>query len=115
PLRRLTFAQYRHSVADLLGNAVTLPDALETDTEVDGFVSIGATRTTPSAHGVDQYATAAYALAHQALADTASRDALVGCAGDDEDACVPAFVARFGRKAFRRPLTEDEVARYAAL
>jgi hypothetical protein len=115
PLRRLTFTQYRNSVADLFGKAITLPDDLEIDTEVDGFVSIGATRTTPSAHGVDQYATAAYVVAHQALSDTASHDAFLGCARANDETCVRDFVVRFGRKAFRRPLTDDEVARYAAL
>jgi hypothetical protein len=115
PLRRLTFAQYRNSIADLFGNAITLPDDLETDTEVDGFVSIGATRTTPSAHGVDQYATAAYAIAHQKLSDTTSHDAFLGCARANDDPCAHDFIVRFGRKAFRRPLTDDEVARYAAL
>jgi hypothetical protein len=117
PLRRLTLAQYRNSVVDLLGPSITLPDDLEPDTEVDGFVSLGATRTTPSAHGVDQYAAAAYTLAHQALADARSRDAFVGCvpAWPGNEVCARDFVVRFGRKAFRRPLTDDEIARYASL
>ena len=117
PLRRLTSAQFRRSVADLLGPSITLPDDIEPDTEVDGFVALGATRTTPSARGVDQYASAAYALAHQALADGPTRDAFVGCVpgSPGNDVCARDFVVRFGRKAFRRPLTDDEIARYAAL
>jgi hypothetical protein len=117
PLRRLTSAQYRNTVADLLGPSITLPDDIEPDTEVDGFVSLGATRTTPSAHGVEQYAAAAYSLAHQALADEHARDAFVGCvpAFPSDDVCARDFIVRFGRRAFRRPLADDETARYASL
>jgi Protein of unknown function (DUF1592)/Protein of unknown function (DUF1588)/Protein of unknown function (DUF1595)/Protein of unknown function (DUF1585) len=100
-----------------MGASITLPDDLETDTQVDGFASLGATRTTPSAHGVDQYAVAAYSLAHQALADENSRDAFVGCvpAFPGDEVCARDFIVRFGRKAFRRPLTDDEVARFGSL
>jgi hypothetical protein len=116
-LRRLTSAQYRNAVADLLGPSITPPDDLEADTEVDGFVSLGATRTVPSARGTDQYATAAYAEAHQALVLSESREAFVGCApaafGDGD--CARAFIAQFGRRAFRRPLQGDEIDRYLDL
>src|SRR5579859_6394610 len=116
-LRRLTRAQYQNSVVDLLGPAITLPDDLETDTEVDGFATLGATRSVPSAHGTDQYAAAAYALAHQVLSDQGARDGFVGCSprSPNDDTCARDFVARFGTKAFRRPLAWDEIDRYAAL
>ena len=117
PLRRLTVAQYRQSIADLLGPSITLPDDLEADTEVDGFVALGAARTTPSARGVDQYAAAAYALAHQVLSDETSRPTFVGCspASPNDGACARQFVARFGRRTFRRPLADGEIERYASL
>ncbi|MCB9596506.1 MAG: DUF1592 domain-containing protein [Sandaracinaceae bacterium] len=41
-------------------------------------------------------------------------DALVGCA-DGRGACAAGFARRFGRRAFRRPLTDAEVVRYQAL
>src|SRR5207249_1256493 len=93
------------------------PDDIEADTEVDGFVALGAARTTPSAHGVDQYAAAAYALAHQVLSDGPARASFVGCepASPGDGACARDFVARFGRRTFRRPLAADEIERYAAL
>ncbi|MEQ9646902.1 MAG: DUF1588 domain-containing protein [Sandaracinaceae bacterium] len=40
---------------------------------------------------------------------------LADCAGAPRDACLSAFVGRLGRRAFRRPLTEREAARYEAL
>lgn len=117
PLRRLTAQQYRNSLADLLGPPMTLPDELEPDVEVDGFLALGAARTVPSARGVDLYASAAYRAAHEALLPGGAREKLVGCApasAADLD-CAREFVVRFGRRAFRRPLDEMETARYADL
>lgn len=47
----------------------------------------------------------------------AGRAALVGCtpAGVTDDACVSSFLKKFGRRAWRRPLTDQEVMRYAAI
>jgi mono/diheme cytochrome c family protein len=62
---------------------------------------------------VDQYMKAASAIAAQAL-DGAS--ALVPCQASTADAaCAEALVRQLGRRAFRRPLAEPEVARYKAL
>ena len=116
-LRRLTVAQYQNSVRDLLGGAITTPTDLEPDSSISGFASIGAARIALSAHATEQFETAALALAHQALADAATRSALVGCApaGPTDDACARQFVTSFGRRAWRRTLTTDEVTRYAAI
>jgi hypothetical protein len=116
-LRRLTVAQYRNSVRDLFGAAITLPTDLEADTALDGFASIGAARVPLSAIATEQFETAALALAHQALSSTATRIAFVGCtpAGVTDDACARGFVTRFGRRAWRRDLADEEVARYATV
>ncbi|MDB4983383.1 MAG: Cellulose-binding domain protein [Myxococcales bacterium] len=116
-LRRLTVAQYRNSVRDLLGAAITVPSDLESDTALDGFASIGAARVPLSAIATEQFETSALALAHQALSSTATRVAFVGCtpAGTTDDVCARAFVTRFGRRAWRRELAADEVTRYATV
>jgi hypothetical protein len=116
-LRRLTVAQYRNSVRDLLGAAVTPPSDLEPDTALDGFASIGAARVSLSSTAVEQFETAALALSHQALADAKTRASLVTCtpAGAADDACARQFVTSFGRRAWRRDLTTDEVTRYAGI
>jgi Protein of unknown function (DUF1592)/Protein of unknown function (DUF1588)/Protein of unknown function (DUF1595)/Protein of unknown function (DUF1585)/Protein of unknown function (DUF1587) len=116
-LRRLTVVQYRNSVRDLLGAGVTVPTDLEPDTALDGFASIGAARIALSAQATEQFETAALAMAHQALSNTATRGALVGCtpAGTTDDTCARAFVTRFGRRAWRRDLAADEVTRYATV
>lgn len=114
-LRRLTVQQYVNSVRELLGD-VELTVELEADTAISGFVSIGAARTTISPTAMEKYELAAYELATQALVPE-RREAFVGCTPDDvlDTACTQAFVTRLGRRAFRRPLSSDEVARYVGV
>jgi len=116
-LRRLTLGQYTNSVRDLLGAAVTLPTDLEPDTSLNGFASIGAARTAFSPHAIEQLETAALSLSQQALADPKMRASLVGCmpAAAADDACARQVVTGLGRRAWRRPLTPDEVNRYTAI
>ena len=62
---------------------------------------------------VDQYLKAAAALADLALQSPAS---VVPCdPSGDAKACSAQFARAFGRRAFRRPLTDDEVSKYAGL
>lgn len=114
-LPRLTTEQYRNSARDLLGTG--LPEVvLEPDTNPYLFASIGATTTTLSEVGVQQYEQAAHTLAGAVFGDAARRQALVGCvplAPGDE--CARAFLARFGRRALRRPLGSDELERWVAV
>lgn len=117
-LRKLTRAQYQNSLRDLLGTAVSLAkDALEDDSERNGFSAIGASYATISPRGVEQYEAASMALAKQVMADTANRGKLVGCspAGATDATCTRAFVAKFGRRAFRRPLSTDELDRWVGI
>jgi hypothetical protein len=61
----------------------------------------------------DGYLRAAEKVAEVALQH---RDGWLACAPDDAPAaCAELFVGQFGRRAFRRPLTEAERTRYAAL
>jgi hypothetical protein len=116
-LRRLTVKQYENSVRDLLGAAVTPPTDLEPDTQLNGFASIGAARIAFSPRAIEQLETASLALSKQALTDLTSRGALVNCtpAAAVDDACARQVVTRFGRRAWRRPLTAAEVTRYAGV
>ena len=114
-LRLLTVSQYQNSVRALLGDAIAVPTDLELDTVLNGFVSIGASKVDLSPLAVEQLESAALAAAKQALSDTANRTKLVGCtpAGTTDDACARSFITTFGRRAWRRPLTAEEVTRYA--
>lgn len=116
-LRRLTLEQYANTVRDLLGANITLPTDLEPDTSLNGFASIGAARTAFSPRAIEQLETAALSLSQQALADPTMRAALVSCTPSAavDDACARRVVTSFGRRAWRRPLTTDEVNRYTAV
>lgn len=109
-LTRLTAAQYRASITDVLGEGLALPSQLEPDPPAAGLVSVGASEATISAWGVEQYENGAYAIAKQVMDDDAKRAALVPCeaAQTVDDVCAAAFVTEVGRRLWRRPLSSEE-------
>jgi hypothetical protein len=108
PLRRLTVREYRNTVRDLLGvNPVSMPD-LGIDQEAGGF-STGAPLSTSA--DVSRFLDSAQALADAAGARLAT---LLPCPQVPADAagqaaCARQFIVQFGRRAFRRPLANEEV------
>ena len=111
-LPRLTAQQYRRSLEDLLGEGLP-PTPVEADTNPHLFFTIGAASTTLSELGTQQYEEAAHRVTEHVFADAARRDALVGCAVESPgDACARSFLERFGMRAWRRPLTADELDRW---
>jgi hypothetical protein len=116
-VRRLTVQQYANSVRDLLGEAITVPPIEPDPSSDDEFVltSVAVGRVSPSARAVDQYDSAGRAIARQVFGDPARRQALVGCTpAGAADACIARFLSGFGRRVWRRPLTDEELARYQA-
>jgi hypothetical protein len=115
-LRRLTTVQYRNSLRDLLPGTTVKVD-LEPDTALEGLYSIGAARVSLSPTATEQFETVALDVAHQAMSNTATRGALVGCtpAGMTDDGCARSFITKFGRRAWRRDLTDEEITRWATL
>ncbi|MFL5320640.1 MAG: DUF1592 domain-containing protein [Myxococcaceae bacterium] len=111
--RTLLSFQYKNAVADLLGAdaaSVVNPPA---DIQINGFSAIAASQLTESTTNLRAYELSAHAAAEKAFADTnPNRDALLGCTpvGVSDTACLTSFTKSFGRLAFRRPLTDDEVA-----
>jgi hypothetical protein len=116
-LRRLTTEQYVATVQTLLGGSATGLPPIERVSPVAGFSAIGASTAAVSAAGVGQFENAALFLAHAAFAATGPRQKLVPCTptGPADAACIGSFVTTFGQRAFRRPLTADEVTRYTAV
>jgi hypothetical protein len=110
-LRKLTAAEYTHTLEDLFGELV-LPTRLEPDEIDDGLLAVGATHQAISPLGVERYEDAAFLVADQVMADPALRGAIVPC---DDGSCVGDFVDAFGRRAWRRPLTAEEHDRLVAL
>lgn len=114
---RLSAVQYRNAVRDIFGKDVAVPPALEPDTSLDGFVSIGSAQSAISPRGVEQYEDASYKIAEQALGTAEKREAFVPCKpkGPTDDACARAFITGLGRKVWRRPLTDEEITALAAV
>lgn len=111
--RRLTGEQYAAVARDLFGPDIVLPGRLEPDSRAGGSLAIGATVTAVSERGVELYVDAAYSLAAQALAPE-RRAQLVDC-DPAADACVRRTLDALGERAWRRPLTDDELGRLAAV
>lgn len=110
PMARLTRDEYVRAVRDLVGATVD-PTRLGGDERLGPFaVNVS---TSVSSTAVLSYRDVAEAAAVQAVTDL---DALLPCEpGDTSEACVDAFVDGLGRRAFRRPLTDEEHARLVAV
>lgn len=111
-MRRLTEEQYGNLVHDVLGEDIVLPPSLEPDDASNGLVAIGSATFGISARGVDQYERAAFSIAEQALAPE-RREAFLPClpTDDADTSCMEHFVRTIGRRAWRRPLTGEEIDR----
>ena len=115
-LRVLTQVEYTNSLSDLLG-PITAQLDLPPDTFVAGFAAIGGAEVTINASAVEQYESATRAATAEVFADTTRWQKLVGCQpkADLSDACVVSFIESFGKRAFRRPLTDTEVQKWLQL
>jgi hypothetical protein len=112
PLRRLSHVEYDHAVRDLLGDTQRLARGFAADAQVGIFANTASEQTIPALLG-EQYFDAAEKLAERATVDLPK---LLGCeAGKTEAACARDFAGRFGRRAYRRPLTGAEVDGLVAL
>jgi hypothetical protein len=110
-LTRLTRVQYDNTVRDLFGTTLiqasaTLPSSMlapDTPGSVDQ-------------RAWDGYQSASSSLASLVMADATARAKTVPCTPTgDGSACAQQFIQQFGRRAFRRPLTTDEAARFTTL
>ena len=110
-LRLLTASEYQATVNDLLGLAVDLTGRLPVENRVLGFDNNAEHNRVTATH-IEIYLDLAEELSGLAMA--ANAEQLRGC---DRSAggCAELFVQTFGRRAFRRPLSEDEATRYLAL
>jgi hypothetical protein len=114
-LRRLTHSQYNNTVRDLLGDFSRPADRFPPEDFVNGF------RNQRSAQSIPPLLAEAYSAAAEKLALNAFRagdvNGLVPCkpSSPRDAACRDQFLRTFGLHAFRRPLTDAEVKRYADL
>ncbi|MSV29198.1 MAG: DUF1592 domain-containing protein [Bryobacterales bacterium] len=114
-LRRLSHSQYNNTVRDLLGDQSHPADRFTPESFVNGF------KNQAQGQSVPPLLAEAYGLAAERLAKNAFRagdvNGLLPCrpTGAGDAACARKFIRKFGRRAFRRPLTEGEEKRLAGL
>lgn len=116
-LRLLLARQYRNAVRDLLGEPASTLASPPIDTAINGFEAIAAAQVSLTDSAVDAYEKSARAIAAEAMKDPARIAGLLGCTpgGPDDVACHRQFVTNFGRLAWRRALTVEEVDLYTAV
>jgi hypothetical protein len=114
---RLTHAQWENTVQDLL--QLPEPTGLSSEFRADPFVGGFIFDNNALSLEVDQTLWAGYQRAAVAVAEMVAADptiiAAIAPANADETARAQEFVATFGLRAFRRPLTDTELASYVTL
>jgi hypothetical protein len=115
-LHRLSRIEYDNTLADLLGDN-TRPGFASLPEDVNDPFDNDFTTQQVSGALIAAAETLATSVSARLMADTARRNALVGCtpSGAGDTACLTQFVRAFGRRAFRRPLTDEEVSGYVGL
>lgn len=111
-LPRLTNAQYDRTVRDLLGikglstSGNAAPSSILATDQAGSLTSLG----------WSSYQSVAEAIAAQVMADPTLKANFLKCTPTgDGKACLHETIVHFGRRAFRRPLTDVEVAGFDAI
>ena len=113
--RRLTHSQYNNTVRDLLGDESKPASKFPTEDFVHGFTNQA------EGQGMSPLLSEAYNQAAEKLARNSFRggdtNRLIPCkpSGPADAACRDRFICEFGLRAFRRPVRQDEAARYGKL
>ena len=114
PIRRLTNAEYVATVTDLFPGYALPEMHFVPDAKVLGFLNLSSSQT-GSLVRMEQYESTALGIAQTV---TANPTTLTGCdvaVQGSEAACVGPYLADFGKRAYRRPLTAAETDGLLAL
>lgn len=106
---RLSRAEYERTARDLLGIAELSEGSFIPNTNIQGF--IGAAPTMADASELEAYLFAAERLAAQAMNAVPE----IASANYGDPASVESALRTFGARAFRRPMTDEEAARYLGI
>ncbi|HEY6880709.1 MAG TPA: DUF1592 domain-containing protein [Polyangiales bacterium] len=110
-LRLLTPREFQNTLAALLYVTDVDVSSLPLPPRVRGYDN-NASASVVTARHVDEYLSATAPLIERAI--SSQRAQLVPCQASDAS-CARTFVTKFGLRAFRRPLRDDELARYTAM
>jgi hypothetical protein len=112
PLRRLTAVEYTHTIRDLLGEVVSPSPDLTDEASPAGYLAGHAVRDALDIQALvesaESVALSAFSrVDQQMMLPAACAPPLATTASQDE--CAHQFIISFGLRAFRRPLSDDEV------
>jgi hypothetical protein len=115
-VRLLTQTEYRASLMSLFGEVAASLD-LPVDTSMDGYIAIGASNVALDHAAVSRYEIASRAVVAEVFGDVMRWQALVGCEppADLSGDCVETFARRFGKLAFRRDISNEELLQWVTL
>ena len=105
PARRLSHFEYQNTLRDLFPHIEVPQLEMPADPSVDGFDNDGEALV-PSSLLIERYDENARTVAKLATEDL---QALLGCDPATGFTCAQQFVTEFGRRAFRRPLSDQEL------
>ena len=115
-LRLLLQRQYVGAIEDLLGSEAAAAARPPENHAINGFDAVGASQLALGDAEIDAYERSARAVA-EAAAASGRLHGWLACdpttAGNE--ACIRQVVGSFGRRAWRRPLTDEELERYTAV
>jgi Protein of unknown function (DUF1592)/Protein of unknown function (DUF1588)/Protein of unknown function (DUF1595) len=116
-LRRLLGPQYVASVGYLLGPDVVAAALAPEDPTLGTFDAFATLSSVPSVTDVEIYEDSAGDIANAALVYPQRLEQLVTCVGIGpfDDTCYEDLATKFGRLAWRRPLTPEQVERLVAV
>ena len=114
PLRRLTNEEYNNTVRDLLGDTTRPASSFPPDEVVGGFENNTIAPVTQLL--IERYMSAAETLATTATTTVERLEKLAPCAaGEAHELCARKLIDTFGRRAYRRPLDDEERSTLLAL
>lgn len=116
-IRRLNERQYRRSIEQVFGKGINIPGRFEPPLREQGLLAIGDGKVTVSPSGIEQYELRAREIAAQVLAEK-RRQEVLPCTRPPaafDDVCARAFLSKYGRLLFRRPLAEPELVSVMAV
>ena len=107
---RLTNVQYTNTLHDLFPNLTFTDPTLPNENVVAGFSNM-ASGQTATALLIQDFQTAASAIATAFHSQFSSVVSCTPTNTTDENNCAQSFITTFGKQAYRRPLTSDESGR----
>lgn len=110
-VRRLSHDEYDRTLSELFGKEVHHAQSFAADIEVHGYLN-NAEALKASTVLLEQWLSTAEVMTETYIQEL---DQKLSCASQANRACAQEFVQSFGKRAFRRPLTQEDVNLYLDL